>query len=215
MPAPTPSDLPRAPSAGPKPVHISGFEARQGVLLVGGQAITELAHRWGTPFYAYDRALLRARVAELRQALPPRLGLHYAMKANPMAELLRYMVGLVDGVDVASGGELQQALQAGASPLHISFAGPGKRDEELRQAVQSGVLVNVESPRELAVLAAAQQSLGLPARVALRVNPDFELKGSGMRMGGGAKPFGIDAEAVPSVLADVGRWGLSFEGFHV
>ena len=214
-PVPTPSDLPRVPSAGPQPVHISGFEARQGVLLVGGQAITELAQRLGTPFYAYDRALLRARVAELRRALPPRLGLHYAMKANPMAELLRFMVGQVDGIDVASGGELQQALQAGASPLHISFAGPGKRDEELRQAVQSGVLVNVESPRELAVLAAAQQALGLPARVALRVNPDFELKGSGMRMGGGAKPFGIDAELVPSVLADVGRWGLSFEGFHV
>jgi diaminopimelate decarboxylase len=72
--------------------------------------------------------------------------------------------------------------------------------------------------RELPVLAQASQDLGLPARVALRVNPDYELKGSGMKMGGGPKQFGIDAEALPPVLAEVGRLsrsGLAFEGFHL
>jgi diaminopimelate decarboxylase len=121
----------------------------------------------------------------------------------------------VDGIDVASAGEMKVALDAGADPAEMSFAGPGKRDAELRQAVAAGVQVNVESARELPVLAAASQALGLPARVALRVNPDFELKGAGMRMGGGPKPFGVDAEAVPALLRTVAAMGLQFEGFHL
>lgn len=200
------------------PVHapMSQFPRRGGELLVGGQRLSVLAERVGqTPFYAYDRALLRQRVAELRAALPAAVKLHYAMKANPMPALVGLMAGLVDGIDVASAGELKVALDAGADPAEISFAGPGKRDLELRQAVAAGVLVNVESARELPVLARASQELGLPARVALRVNPDYELKGSGMKMGGGPKQFGIDAEALPPVLAEVGRLGLAFEGFHL
>jgi diaminopimelate decarboxylase len=193
--------------------------ADNGELLVGGQRLSVLAERVGqTPFYAYDRGLLKARVAELRAALPQGIELHYAMKANPMPAVVGLMAGLVDGIDVASAGELQVALNAGADPREISFAGPGKRDIELGQAVAAGVLVNVESARELKVLAAASQRLGLPARVALRVNPDFELKGSGMRMSGGPKQFGIDAETVPEVLAEVGALageGVAFEGFHL
>ncbi|WP_326533037.1 pyridoxal-dependent decarboxylase, exosortase A system-associated, partial [Pseudorhodoferax sp.] len=69
--------------------------------------------------------------------------------------------------------------------------------------------------RELPVLAAAARQLGVPARVALRVNPDFELKGSGMKMGGGPKQFGVDVEQVPGVLAEMKRLGLQFEGFHL
>ncbi len=201
-----------------KPVHaaMSQFERRDGELLVGGQKLSILAIRAGqTPFYAYDRRLLRVRVAQLRQAMPAQLKLHYAMKANPMPALVGMMAGLVDGIDVASAGEMKLALDAGADPQEISFAGPGKRDVELLQAVAAGVLINVESPRELPVLASASQELGLPARVALRVNPDFELKGSGMKMGGGPKQFGIDAEQIPKNLAWIGRLGLAFEGFHL
>ncbi len=137
------------------------------------------------------------------------------MKANPMPAVVGFMAGLVDGIDVASGGELKVALDAGADPQEVSFAGPGKRDAELRQAVASRVLVNVESKREVGVLAQVSQALGLPARVAVRVNPDFELKGSGMKMGGGPKQFGVDVEQMPALLADVGRAGLAFEGFHL
>jgi diaminopimelate decarboxylase len=187
-----------------------------GDLLVGGQPLTRLAERVGqTPFYAVDRGLLRARVAELRAALPPAVKLHYAMKANPMPALVQFMAGLVDGIDVASAGELQVALDAGADPAEVSFAGPGKRDIELRQAVAAGVLVNVESLRELPVLAAASQALGALARVALRVNPDFELKGSGMKMGGGPKQFGLDVELIPEAMAQIVALGLGFEGFHL
>lgn len=195
---------------------MSQFPVENGELIVGGQRLSVLAERVGqTPFYAYDRALLKARVAQLRAALPSAVKLHYAMKANPMPAVVGLMARLVDGTDVASAGELKVALDAGADPAEISFAGPGKRDIELRQAVAAGVLVNVESARELPVLARASQDLGLPARVALRVNPDFELKGSGMKMSGGPKQFGIDAEALPPVLAEVGRLGLDFEGFHL
>ncbi len=201
-----------------KPVHspMSGFPVVDGQLQVGGLALRQLAERVGrTPFYAYDRGLLTRRVAELRAALPATVKLHYAMKANPMPALVCHMARLVDGIDVASAGELQVALDAGADPQEISFAGPGKRDAELAQAVAAGILVNVESFREVGVLAQAAARLGLPARVAVRVNPDFELKSSGMKMGGGPKQFGVDAEQVPALLAEIGRAGLAFEGFHL
>jgi diaminopimelate decarboxylase len=206
------------PSPRLAPIHapMPQFATAGGDLVVGGKRLSLLAAQVGqTPFYAYDRAMLRARVADLRVALPAAVKLHYAMKANPMPAVVGLMAGLVDGIDVASAGELKVALDAGADPAEVSFAGPGKRDVELRQAVAAGVLVNVETARELPVLAAASQALGLPARVALRVNPDFELKGSGMKMGGGPKQFGIDVEQVPAVLQQVGSLGLSFEGYHL
>jgi len=200
------------------PVHaaMNQFSVREGELVVGGERLSMLAERVGqTPFYAYDRALIRGRVAALRDALPAGVKLHYAMKANPMPAVVGLMAGLVDGIDVASAGELKVALDAGANPQEVSFAGPGKRNIELRQAVASRVLINVESFREVVALEAISSELGLPARVAVRVNPDFELKGSGMKMGGGPKQFGVDVEQMPALLADIGHAGLAFEGFHL
>ena len=200
------------------PVHaaMDQFGQRDGELVVGGQRLSQLAMRVGqTPFYAYDRALIGARVQALRALLPAPIQLNYAMKANPMPALVGWMQGLVDGVDLASAGELKVALDAGVDPRHISFAGPGKRDTELHQAVAAGVLVNVESVRELALLQQASALAGRAARVAVRINPAFELKGSGMKMGGGAKPFGVDEDQVPALLGQIGRAGLAFEGFHV
>ena len=200
----------------PEHAPIAQFQSADDELLIGGQPLRRLAARVGrTPFYAYDRRLLDARVAALRAALPASIKLHYAMKANPMPALVCHMARLVDGIDVASAGELMVALDAGANPQEISFAGPGKSDAELRQAVAAGIMVNIESPREVPILAAASAELGLPARVSVRVNPDFELKASGMKMGGGPKQFGVDAEAVPGLLQAIGHAGLAFEGFHL
>ena len=202
----------------PAPVHapMNQFATDGNQLLIGGMPLSRLAERIGqTPFYAYDRQLIAARVAELRAALPAEIKLHYAMKANPMPALVGFMAALVDGIDVASGGELKVALDAGTSPHEISFAGPGKREGELRQAVAAGILINIESFREVELLTRISRELALPARVAVRVNPDFELKGSGMKMGGGPKQFGVDAEQVPELLALIGRQGLAFEGFHL
>src|SRR6478609_2635945 len=122
------------------------FPVVEGCVQVGGVALPRLAERVGqTPFYAYDRRLLDARVAELRAVLPPEVDLHYAMKANPMPALVCHMASLVDGIDVASSAELKVALDAGMNPQDISFAGPGKQRDELRQSVAAGVLLNVES----------------------------------------------------------------------
>jgi diaminopimelate decarboxylase len=185
-------------------------------LVVGGIPLTRLAERVGrTPFYAYDRAVIDRRIALLREHVPHAIKLHYAIKANPMPALVCHVARGVDGLDVASAGELKIALDAGMNPLDISFAGPGKSVAELAQAVAAGVLLNIESPREVSILEEASRSSGLPARVAVRVNPDFELKSSGMRMGGGPKQFGVDVEAVPELLEEIGRRGLAFEGFHI
>lgn len=185
-------------------------------VVVGGMPLTRLAQRAGrTPFYAYDRALLTGRVGLLRRLLPAGVKLHYAMKANPMPAVVDHMARLVDGLDVASGGELSVALDSGMDSREISFAGPGKSDGELAQAIAAGVLLNVESLREIEVLDRLSRDMNLVARVAVRVNPDFELKSSGMKMGGGPKQFGIDAERVPDALEEIGRCALAFEGFHI
>jgi len=193
-----------------------GFEVTQGQLCLGGVPLQRLAERAGqTPFYAYDRERIRQRVAEVRSVLPTGVHLHYALKANPMPALLSCLAPWVDGMDVASGHELLAALDAGCAPSRISFAGPGKREVELRQALAAGALLHVESFREVELLARLSTEMGMPARVAVRVNPDFELRGAGMRMGGGAQVFGVDIELVPALLRRVAQAGLQFEGFHV
>jgi diaminopimelate decarboxylase len=200
----------------PKHAAMDAWPVVDDCLLVGGIPLARLALVVGrTPFYAYDRRLIGERVAQLRAHLPSGVRLHYAMKANPMPAVVGLLTGLVDGIDVASGGELRVAMDAGANSGEISFAGPGKTDAELAQAVASGILTNVESPREIGVLARVARELALPARVAVRVNPDFELKSSGMKMGGGPKQFGVDAEAVPELLREIGGRALAFEGFHI
>jgi len=201
-----------------KPVHaeMTQFAVDGGELLVGGVPLTRLAQRVGrTPFYAYDRAQLTARVHHVRAHLPAPLRLHYSIKANPMPALVQHMATLVDGLDVASAGELGTALDTGFDPAHVSFAGPGKTDAELTQAIAAGVTLNAESPNEIGRAARIGDALGIAPRIVLRVNPDFELKGSGMRMGGGAKPFGIDAEQVPACLRQLAALGIALQGFHI
>jgi diaminopimelate decarboxylase len=185
-------------------------------LQVGGIPLTALTQRVGrTPFYAYDRNVMAQRVALLRRHLPSGVQLHYAMKANPMPAVVEHLARLVDGLDVASAGELKVALASGMDSAEISFAGPGKTDGDLREAVAAGIVVNLESERELERLAAIGAAAGARPRVAVRVNPDFELKSSGMRMGGGPKQFGVDAERVPEMLARIGRLDVDFQGFHI
>ncbi|MES2316902.1 MAG: pyridoxal-dependent decarboxylase, exosortase A system-associated [Pseudomonadota bacterium] len=201
-----------------KPVHApqSQFPVIDDCLQVGGMALTRLAQRVGsTPFYAYDRALLTARVAQLREQLPAGLALHYSIKANPMPALVQHMAGLVDGLDVASGGEMTVALDTGMPAARISFAGPGKSEADLARALAAGVCINIESEREIAILARLSQAMGMQATALLRVNPDFELRSSGMKMGGGAKQFGIDAEQVPATLALAAAAGIDVLGFQI
>ncbi|HEC00156.1 MAG TPA: pyridoxal-dependent decarboxylase, exosortase A system-associated, partial [Sphingomonadales bacterium] len=201
-----------------KPEHapITGFPVRDGELTIGGIKISQLANRVGsTPFYAYDRNLISDRVAEMRKYLPANLKLHYAMKANPMPAVVQHMSRLVDGLDLASAGEMAIALDTGMDPGLISFAGPGKTIEELSQAIAAGVVINMESFMEMENIARLSQEQGVKAKVAIRVNPDFELKSSGMKMGGGAQQFGVDSEKLPEMLKRLAELGLDFIGFHI
>lgn len=195
--------------------HVAAFGTIDGELRVGGQPLSRLAARIGsTPFFAYDRGLIDARVDLLRQALPERVELSYAMKANPMPAVVQHLATRVDRIDVASAGEMQHALDTRIRPDRVSFAGPGKTAAEIRRAVAAGVTVEVESPTELRRVADAGAELRVQPHVAVRVNPDFAVKGSGMRMGGGPQQFGIDAEQVPAVLEEFGG-DVDVLGFHV
>jgi len=192
------------------------FPVVDGCLQIGGMPLTRLAERAGsTPFYAYDRQLIAERVALLRAALPADIHLHYAIKANPMPAVVQHLAGLVDGFDVASTGEMKTVLDTAMPPDKISFAGPGKTEKALRQAAAAGIVVNLESEREMEILTQVGASLGLRPKVAVRVNPDFELKSSGMKMGGGPKQFGVDAERVPAMLQRMKNLPLEFYGFHI
>lgn len=192
------------------------FGVMNDALTIGKRSVAEVVAQAGrTPLYVYSRQYMTQRVEELRKAFPAALHLHYAMKANPMPAVVRHMAGLVDGLDVASAAEMKVALEAGMSPQYVSFAGPGKTVEELERAVAAGIVLNVESELEVARLAEIARRTGVRARVAIRVNPDFELKTSGMKMSGGPKQFGVDAERVPELLRTLATLPLVFHGFHI
>ncbi|MDD1616148.1 MAG: diaminopimelate decarboxylase [Methylococcaceae bacterium NSP1-2] len=125
------------------------------------------------------------------------------------------MAGLVDGFDVASSAEMKIALDTAMPVQQISIAGPGKSVAELNIAIAAGVTINVESFNELETIARLSAKSGITASVAIRINPAFELKTSGMKMGGGAKPFGIDEEQLPAVLRHLQVLPVDFQGFHI
>ena len=193
-----------------------GFETIDGVLAIDGVPANELVGRaGGTPLFVYSARMMRERVAALRAVLPGRLAIHYAVKANPYQPVLETFRGLVDGFDIASGGELARVRTAGIDPAIVSFAGPGKRDAELAEAIAAGVTINLESEGEAERALGIADRIGATPRLAIRVNPDFDLKGSGMKMGGGAKPFGIDAERVPALARRIIASGAEWRGFHI
>lgn len=194
----------------------AGYDALDGELVIAGQTVTALvAKAGGTPLFVYSRELLNQRVAALRAAMPARLSLHYAVKANPFLPVLEHMAGLVDGFDIASGGELAIVQAAGIDPARVSFAGPGKRDAELEAAIVAGATLNLESEGEAARALGIANRIGITPKLAIRVNPEFDLKGSGMKMGGGAKPFGIDEARVPALARHLIAEGADWRGFHI
>jgi diaminopimelate decarboxylase len=191
------------------------FRGEGGRLLAGGRTVEALVARAGdTPLFVYDAGIVRTRVDRFRAAFPD-VALHYAIKANPHPPLVARIATMVDGIDVASAGEARIAIDAGMAADRISFAGPGKRDDELRAAIGAGVTINLESEGEARRAIAIARDLGVRPRLAVRVNPDFDLKGSGMKMGGGAKPFGIDADRVAPLIAALVEEGVDYRGLHI
>ena len=184
------------------------------LIIAGKPASDWIAQAGDTPLFIYDFGMIAARIARLRAAMPVGLGVHYAVKANPFAPLVKAMASLVDGIDIASAGELA-LVRAQAADIPISFAGPGKRDDEIDAAMRAGVTINLESEGEAQRALAIGNRLGIAPRLAVRVNPDFELRGSGMRMGGRASPFGVDADRVPALVRVIRGAGADWRGFHI
>ncbi|MFN2381524.1 MAG: pyridoxal-dependent decarboxylase, exosortase A system-associated [Guyparkeria sp.] len=186
-----------------------------GFLSIDGQPLS--ARLPQTPAYLYSRRCLDAGVAQLRRALPETLGIHYAIKANPFPPLVRHMADLVDGFDCASLAEMQLAGDVAGAEQKLSIAGPAKSRAEHRHAIEAAITINAESVGELERIMVAARATGRRARVALRVNPPFALKGSGMHMGGGSRPFGIDSEAIPAILEQrdaLAEGGIDLVGLH-
>lgn len=193
----------------------AGFAAEDGMLLIGDRRADALAEEAGdTPLFVYDLGMIEQRIERFRSAFPG-VDLHYAIKANTYATILEFVSKHVDGLDVASAGEMELALAAGTDAAAISFAGPGKRERELSAAISAGVTINCESEGEAERALEAGLRVGRTPRLAVRVNPDFEIKGSGMRMGGGAKPFGVDAARVPALVRRIREAGADWRGFHI
>jgi len=194
----------------------AGYKSLDGELAISGRTASQLVAEAGqTPLFVYSTEHLDQRMASLRAAMPDRLGINYAVKANPFAPLLQHMERLADGFDIASAGELAMVRDARIDPARVSFAGPGKRDSELEAAIAAGVTLNCESEGEAMRILAIGERLGVAPRIAIRVNPEFELRGSGMKMGGGAKPFGLDEDRVPDIAKKVIASGADWRGLHI
>ena len=190
-----------------------GFGADNGRLLIGGRYAGDLvAEAGGTPLFAYDTGIIERKIEQFRAAIPPEVALHYAVKANPYTPLLAWIADKVDGFDVASAGELGRVAHLG---LPISFAGPGKTDQQLETAIRAGVTINLESEGEADRALAIAARGSRPPKLAVRVNPPFALKGAGMKMGGLASQFGVDHDRAPALIRRLIDGGADWRGLHI
>ena len=154
------------------------FEYRHGELYCEQVPVSRIAKELGTPCYVYSHATLvrHFRAYDHAFANVPHM-IAFAMKANSNLAILRLMAKEGSGVDIVSGGELFRALKAGVPASKIVFAGVGKASDEIRDALQTDILMfNVESPAELQAIHEVALSVGKKARVALRINPDIDPK---------------------------------------
>jgi diaminopimelate decarboxylase len=152
------------------------FQHKDGVLHCEECSVEEIARAVGTPFYLYSYRTLVRHFQTFDSAFKARPHLLcYSAKANSNVAVLRTFINLGGGVDVVSGGELFRALHAGADPATIVYSGVGKREDEIRYALQEGILMlNVESHQELHVINGIASTMGIRAPISLRVNPDID-----------------------------------------
>jgi diaminopimelate decarboxylase len=188
-----------------------------GELSVGGIPISQIVADHGTPLYVYSAAVLDRAWSLLRQTFPARFTISYSVKANPNPAILGWFVAKGCGLEVASAGELALARAAECPPDEIVFAGPGKTEAELEEALAKGIgEIHAESRLEVRRIAAIARHLGLRAPVALRVNPAAEVQGGAIRMGGKPTAFGIDEEALDETVDAVEREAdLDLRGLHL
>ncbi|MGI5525279.1 alanine racemase [Micromonospora sp. CA-259024] len=166
------------------------------------------------PVYVHDLDALAVHAWSIRDVLPGRVELLYAVKANPDPGVLRTLAPVVDGFEAASRGELRRLAEVLPPRAPAAYAGPGKTDADLAAALAAGVRrIHVESPAELRRLGALATATGRTARVLLRVNLPVDAPGASLVMGGGPSPFGMDpADAVECARHPPA--GIEVRGIH-
>src|SRR5579884_343955 len=199
---------------GPIPPHFSANEA--GELLIGGLSVEELiAEAGGTPLFVYDNNIVGGQIAALRAAMPDGLAIYYSVSANPYEPLLNFLGRYVDGFRVVSRGELDHLKRAGLAGIGMTFAGPGKGDDELAKGIAAGATISVESEGEAARAIRAGERVGVKPRLAVRVNPPFSIDKHGLTMGARPTPFGVDSERVPALVQGLLQAGADWRGLHI
>jgi diaminopimelate decarboxylase len=193
------------------------FGSSNGELYIGGVSVNAIVTRYGTPLFIYDHHTLDRKWALLRNTMPPEFDIYYSIKANPNRTLLQYFLAKGGGLEIASGGEFHQALSAGCPPHKMIFAGPGKTAAELELVLAQGIgEIHVESLVEAERIGTISRRLSVQSPIALRINPGGEAQGGAMRMGGKPAPFGIDEEALDSVLDQLLSWtSIAVCGVHL
>ena len=194
------------------------FTYRDGSLCCENRGTGDLARQVGTPCYVYSRAAIETHYRQLVEAFAPADPLIcYSVKANGNLAVLEILRDLGSGFDIVSGGELFRALRVGADPQKIVFAGVGKTEAEIRQALEADILMfNVESEPELAAIDRVASALGVEARVAIRLNPAIDPKTHRhITTGKREAKFGIDLESARSLVGRMGSWpGVRLVGYH-
>lgn len=199
---------------GPIPPYFGA--AADGQLLIGGIPVQELvAESGGTPLFVYDNNIVGAQIAALKAAMPDGLAIYYSVSANPYEPLLNFLGRYVDGFRVVSRGELEHLKRAGLAGIGMTFAGPGKGDDELEKGIAAGATISVESEGEAARAIRAGERVGVKPRLAVRVNPPFSIDKHGLTMGARPTPFGVDAERVPSLVEGLIEAGADWRGLHI
>jgi len=193
------------------------FDLSSGKLTISGIDADALIKDFATPLFVYDGQTIIDRYTYLRENLPVEVDIFYAMKANSNIAVIKQLVDLGAGVEVASEGELYACGKVGVDPKNIVFAGPSKTNEDISMAIDMGIYaLNAESLGEIKRINTIAEGKGKVMDIELRINPEFEVAGAAVNLGGGSKKFGIDSETVSKVIEETSNLkNIRLQGIHV
>lgn len=172
--------------------------------------------QYKTPIYVYTFEKIENQIKVLRDTLPDGVKIYLSIKANPRKQIVSKMINIIDGVEVASGGEMDLALESGINNKNIIFIGPGKTVNELKRAIDNNIkLIVVESIEEINRINNICLKRRCKANIAIRINPKCINSSSRLKMGGVASQFGIDEEKVEQIIIGIDQYkGIEFKGVH-
>ncbi|MHB8062510.1 MAG: type III PLP-dependent enzyme [Ruminiclostridium sp.] len=179
--------------------------------------LSTIVEKYQTPIYVYDGDKIALQYRMLKNALPHGVEIFYSMKANPLLGICQLLRKLGSRIEIASSGELYTALEAGFSPSKIIFTSPGKTCEELEYAIETDIFcINIESVEEAQIINRIAVEKSKQVNISIRINPDFNIAGSSIKMAGVPAQFGIDQIQLNSAF-DILKTlpGINIIGIHV